>query len=216
MWKFILLGVLLFFAWLLCTKLSLQLLYTDQFYVYLKVYFLRFRLSPKKQKLNLKQFSAKGIQQKLTKDKQKQAKAQQKKQEKQKDEDDKKSFATILDTVQMVAQIIKAIKDRFFRYLKIKITQFTFVVASDDAAKTAILYGIAVQAVQYIIVLLDEITNVEYKQNTSIAVSCDYTAGKTYFALDITLSLRVWQILTVLCCAALSYIKSSNNKEEKG
>ena len=81
MWKFILLGVLLFLLWLMVTKLSLQLLYTDQFYVYLKVYFLRFRLSPKKQRVNLKQFSAKGIKQKLNKDKQKQIKEQHKKRE---------------------------------------------------------------------------------------------------------------------------------------
>ncbi|MCI8331946.1 MAG: hypothetical protein HFE78_03900, partial [Clostridiales bacterium] len=90
------------------------------------------------------------------------------------------------------------------------------VVASDNAAKTAIFYGMAVQAVQYVVVLLHEITNVQYKQKTSIAVSCDYLSQETYFALDMSLSLRVWQILTVLCCAALSYIKPANNKEEKG
>ena len=115
-----------------------------------------------------------------------------------------------------MTQIITTVKERFFRFLKIKIAKFTFIVASDDAAKTAIFYGLAVQAVQYIVVLLGEVTNVEYKQKTCVAVSCDYTASKTYFALDMTLSLRVWQILTVLFYAALSYIKSSNNKEEKG
>ncbi|MCI8331909.1 MAG: hypothetical protein HFE78_03700, partial [Clostridiales bacterium] len=164
MWKFILLGVLLLLLWLMCTKLSLHLFYTDQLYVDLQVYFFHFRLSPKKQKIDLKQFSAKGIQQKLNKDKQKQAKAQQKKKEKQKKEDNKQSFADVFDTVKMVAHIIKKIKDRFFCYLKVKINAFTLVVASDNAAKTAIFYGMAVQAVQYVVVLLHEITNVQYKK----------------------------------------------------
>lgn len=34
--------------------------------------------------------------------------------------------------------------------------------------------------------------------------------------MDIILSLRIWQILAVLFCTALSYLKASNNKEKQG
>lgn len=214
MWKFILLGVLLLFAWLLFTRLSLQFLYTDEFYAYFKVYFIKIRLFKDKNQVDLKQFSAKGISKKLEKDKKKEAK--QKKNTGKSKKTGKDQFTEMIDSVKLVSYLIKAGIEKFLRYLKIKVARFTLIVASDDAAKTAIQYGLAVQAVQYIVALLENSTHVTYDKHAGITVDCDYVQSKPHFAMDIILSLRIWQILAVLFCTALSYLKASNNKEKQG
>lgn len=117
MWKFILLGVLLLIAWLLFTRLSLQFLYTDEFYAYFKVYFIKIRLLTDKNQVDLKQFSAKGISKKAGKDK-KRKPSKRKTRVNLKTRQDQ--FTEMIDSVKLVSYLIKAGIEKFLRYLKIK------------------------------------------------------------------------------------------------
>lgn len=208
----VLLSLLALILLILFLSVSICVVYEGDVSVFVKVLFLQFKVFPRNSKINLKDFSAKGINKKLRKDKQVLAKHATK-EEKKKTKSSKKRKTNIIDTLKLVADILSAIKVKFFKYLRVKLAKLGLVLATDDAAKTAIEYGIAVQGVQYIVSILEGITNFSVEKSGYIHVDCDFTSEKTSLDLDITLSLRVWQMIAILIRAGLEFVINSGKKK---
>ena len=114
----------------------------------------------------------------LKNDKQK-AEKRSLKDNKKKEKPQTKQKSNILDTLKLVAGILSAVKDKFLRYLRIRVAKLKLIIASDDAAKTAMIYGVAVQGVQYIVSILESFSNFSVVKSGDIHVDCDFTKEKT-------------------------------------
>ena len=205
MWWRVLLAVLGALAALSCCRIKICIGYSGALTARLKILFLGFTLYPKKEKIKLEKFTARGVNKQVKK-----LKGKEKKQQGQKVGEDKAE--NMLGAVRSAGGMIAALRDKFLDYLTVEVAQLHLCVASEDAARTAILYGVAVQGVQYIITLLDEMTNFRAENDMSISVFPDFTSEKPYFHLNITLSVRIWQALSLALRAAAFYIKDSKNK----
>ncbi len=208
MWGVIFLLVLALIVSLLLLQIRISIVYEGDVKVLLGILFFKFKVYPRDNKPDIKKFSAKGINQRIKQDRKKIA-AQANKEKKGKSSGKKTHF---LDTLKLVADILGAVKKRFFKHLRIKVAKLKLIVATDDAAKTALEYGLAVQGVQYIVSLLESTTNFTVEKNGSIYVDCDYCSEKTSLDLDITFSLRAWQIAAILIRAGTAFIMNSGKK----
>ena len=71
-------------------------------------------------------------------------------------------------------------------------------MATGDAASTAILYGVVIQSVAYIIEILNSTTNLKGLKRADIAVNADYLSESTSVDMKFVFSLRVWHIFSIL------------------
>ena len=120
----------------------------------------------------------------------------------------KYTFSDILTLVSTVKEIVSALVGSFFGYLRVEVARLDIVVATDDAAKTAIVYGAVYQAVSYILAIFDKITTVKYEKNSYVSVRADFLREKFYADINVTFSLRVGQLIKILIKTAYRYLKN--------
>ena len=209
MWRIILsiIVILLFLIFIIPIKIKIE--YDNKFSVTLKVLFYKKSIYDSEQTVNVKKFTAKGIKKQLDKDRNSLKKKEKPKEKEAKDKD-------IAETIKLLNDIILSIKDKFFRYLRIDLASLKVIVATDDAAKTAIQYGVVVQLVQYTVTILQNITNFTPNNSTSIICDVDYLKTKSEFSCNISFTLKLWHILAIGLSAGAAYIKNSKRQHRKG
>ena len=198
-------------------RAKVVLVYNGDLSVTLKVLFLRFRLHPKPlSDINVKDYSPKKIEKRRLKAKKKAEKKALKKAKKNEkkaaaDGGQKKkkyTFSDIMTLISTVKEIVVALTKSFFGYLRVDVARLDIVVATDDAAKTAMVYGAVYQAVSYILAIFDKITTVKYEKDSYVSVRADFLREKFYADINVTYSLRVGQLIKILIKTAYSYLKS--------
>ena len=118
----------------------------------------------------------------------------------------KRSLTEILSLIKAVLQTVVT---RFRKHFRIKITRIKINVATDDAAKTAILYGTVSGAVACILEILDRSMNVSYAkpEDYDVDVTADFLSEKITADIKIAFSLRVWHIFDLVFRAAFAALK---------
>lgn len=106
----------------------------------------------------------------------------------------KAESATLEENLDLVKKILSFFFSRLFRHLRIDVTRIHIIIGSDEASKTAITYGIAVQAVAYILALLDKVSNVRGLQRRDVYVDTDFLSEEITVDLKIAFSIRLWHI----------------------
>ena len=71
-------------------------------------------------------------------------------------------------------------------------------IATDEAAKTAVLFGGVAQAVAYLAALLDATGTLRAPAKSDVDVRADFLSDSPRFDIEIGLSLRVWQIFDLI------------------
>lgn len=120
---------------------------------------------------------------------------------------------SLLDKLNSIREIISIFFDAFKSHLHVKLTKIHVSVATDDAAKTAILYGAVSTAVACIVDLIDDITNLKPPKDSSIFVEPDFLSSKTDIDLNITLYVSVLGAINVLMKSLIRYYTLNNRKE---
>ncbi len=214
-------GVVLLLALLLMLRIGVRVRLHDDTSLWLGVGIFRIRLYPKREKkLKLSDYEIKKFRRRKAREearaKKKAAKKAEKDAKKKKStvgkasEDvkahtkEKRDISELLDTV---LEVVRVFFERFGRHLYIKVGRLRIIVASGDAATTAVLYGAVCGAVQCLLELLDNAVNLKLPKSEEIVVTTDFTTEKTRADVDITLSLRIWQILDVAIRSLWAYIK---------
>ncbi len=95
-------------------------------------------------------------------------------------------------------RFLKTVYKKIMRYMSITLHRLYVTVATGNAAKTAILYGIATQSVAYMCELLYQNTNFRAKKHTSIRVTPDFDGKKSHIDCHVVVSLRIFRILHLL------------------
>lgn len=209
----ILIGILLI-------KASITIEYSEKVTLSVKVLFLKIGILPKKPKkrIKYKKFTDKKYRKLLEKKKLRETKKQKKKQKKSAKKagskqmkkaeklSEKHNKRSLLENIELIRLLIAVVTGRFTKHLRIKLTKIKLVIASDDAAKTAVLYGAASGGVACILEMLDNITNVKYTSDAEVSVDADFLAVKPTADVKIEISLRVWHLFDVLIRAAHTFI----------
>ena len=118
----------------------------------------------------------------------------------------KAESATFEENLELVKRLVSFFFPTLAKHLRIDVTRIHIVIGTDEASKTAILYGVTVQAVAYILTLLDRVTNVKTGHSPDVYVDTDFLAEETKVDLKIGFSLRVWHVLHLAFGALFRFI----------
>lgn len=137
---------------------------------------------------------------------------------------EKKSIEDIISLVKLLIEIAKKVLEKTWRYIRIKIERYDITVGTDDAAKTALIYGGVSQATSYLFTLLDETAHFRVKRKAPVNVGVDFLATETKASVQMDFCLRLWHILSIGLGAGITYLrgmkksgktKDNNKKENK-
>lgn len=232
----IVIGVLaLLIAGILLLRATVTIKYLDEFALTVRVLFLKFRILPAKERkidpddysprkfrriIRKKEKKAEKRRRKAEKKAAKKAKKKAKAEEKAKRSGKvlvkkKRSLSDIVEIVELVGELLTVFVKRFAKHLRIKVARLHITVASDDAAKTACMYGAVSQGVAYILELLDRVTNLKYKSDSDVYVAVDFSAQKPSADIEISFSMSVGQLLDILLRTGGRFISLSVKKKIK-
>ena len=217
-------GIILFFILVGLIKVSVEIKAEDEFFVILKILFIRITLTPKKEKpvrlrdFEIKRFRKRRIKQiekNRSKEKKKAEKAEKKKsgktEKKEKQEEKKPLKDNVSHIIELLKNVVFAAVKKFGRYLTVRMNFIDITVGGEEPDKTALTYGYVCQGVSYVCELLDSLGNVKIKRKDGvgqISVRADFLAKKTKIMCDIIFGIRVWQVIAVGITALTGYIKS--------
>ena len=137
---------------------------------------------------------------------------------------EKQSIEDIVALVKLLIEIAKKVLEKTWRYIRIKIERYDITVGTDDAAKTAIIYGGVSQATSYLFTLLDETAHFRVKRKAPVNVGVDFLSAETKASVQMDFCLRLWHILSIGLGAGIIYLrgmkksgktKDNNKKENK-
>ncbi len=213
------LAVILLCLWLIGRiRANIILIYDGQFTVRVKMLGITVRLLPKKKKIiHPDDFSPEKYRRLQAREEKKRIKREAKRNRKEAKRSAKKADSAvspekakgtskkkkgidqILDLVYMLLDALKPLGKSFGRHFEVEAVKLKIKVGSEDAAKTAILYGILVQAVAYGLEILSSLINVHIrkKNREAICVNADFTAERITADLHLILKLRLWHVFAI-------------------
>lgn len=231
----IIFGCILLAFWLIgMIRARVEVEYNTDVRVAVKVLGMTFRITPKEKKPpKLSDFTPKKYRKRLEKDEKLRLKQEAKKAKKQAEKERKKaekkaakeaakkglpppdtgkkkkekSLAEIMELVLVGLDALKGLFKSFGKHFQIEAVRLKIAVASEDAASTAILYGIVVQFVTYLCHALAAITNFKVKKPEEIAVTADFLSDKLTMDLHFVFRLRVWHIFAMIFAAGIGAVK---------
>lgn len=207
----VILAILLFLILLLSIRIKITIEYNESLCIYARIlYFIRIPITPtKEKKLKLSAYRDKAIA-KRDKAAQEKAvlKAEKKKNKKiQKAEKKKRRKAhpeeaaqerTLTENLSLIIDVVKVLFGRFFKHLRIDLSRIHISVCTDDAAQTAILYGVVSQSVSYLLALLKRFKTVSVPKFDDISVIPNWVGERTEIDLKISFSMRIWHFFDIV------------------
>lgn len=131
----------------------------------------------------------------------------------------KKKSALIPSSPKELVDMVRTVFGKFFKkfpgYLYIKCSRLVIGVGGKDAHDIAVKYGETVQAVQYLITFLGEISNLKEARSSVISVYPDFASGKWEAQIDIEASIRLINILRLGVQVLKGFFKHRKNRQVK-
>ena len=197
-------GVLLFFVWLFTRKLHIGAGFADDPFLYVRILFLKLRLPPEKaahtEENPKEQTTEKSRKKKAKKEKEKAALPKK----------------AVGEYITIFTDALKELVHKLKKYLFLEKYIIKADIGTDDAAKTAILYGAASNAAAQLWMLVCSLKR--RTRNPKLIyteIKPDFIAEQTDFYADIELSIRLWQILSLGMTALGVYKKLKSDSEVK-
>ena len=199
---YVMAGITAFFALILSLKLSVRVSFDseakDEVRVFAKIGFYKIHIIPAKEK---KAKAKKAKPEKIKKAKK--TKKQKKAEEEPPKEKRKYSIGEIFDLIKEIGTVLAK---RFKRHFKVKIYKINVIIAGDEAEKTAILYGGAIQSVCYLHEFLD--CNFKIRQKThSVKIIPDFSKNRTSCDIDIKFSMRTAHMTAMGIASLIKFLK---------
>lgn len=128
---------------------------------------------------------------------------------------EKQSIEDIVALVKLLIEIAKKVLEKTWRYIRIKIERYDITVGTDDAAKTALIYGGVSQATSYLFTLLDETAHFRVKRKAPVNVGVDFLSAETKASVQMDFCLRLWHIISIGLGAGITYLRSMKKNSAK-
>jgi len=141
---------------------------------------------------------------KKKKSKEKQKKSQSKKPQKQ------DSSSGIVSQIQMITALVKQLLEKAKKHLKIELKKLVISVGSDEAAKTAMIYGAVCVACDELLETMRRSLNFKIKGDDAVNVFADFTSEKTYADINIVFSLNIIGALRIVIPILFKYLKDKD------
>lgn len=213
-------GIVLALFLLAMLNIRICLTYREALSVKLKILFFSFSLYPKREKtIRAKDFSSGVLQKKQRREEAKRARAEAKAKRhaakgQKKAHGAAQSSGDLLGGLTLILNGIRDTIPRFLRHLHLKIARIRILVATDDPAKTGILYGAVCAVISQLTEVLAHITHVS-RAKESVSVSADFLPGKPSADIHLVFSIRVWQAVHIGISMAALYLKNKMKKSQK-
>lgn len=200
----IILIVLALLLVLLLIPVRLSLSFHDALSVSASYLFLHFPLYPKEKGVRLSDYTPRKLRKRKRKlrEKQRQEKAAKAK----KAQKPKMSLEKRLRQLRLILAVLKNVYKNILSAVHVRVKRFYVTVATDDAAKTAILYGIAAQSTAYLIALLRQETKTTVKRGGADVIA-DFCGTESALDVHIVFSARPISLLYLGLRAAFLFLK---------
>ena len=127
------------------------------------------------------------------------------------------------ENLEMVLALAKKFYYKTRGKIRIKIKKLHIRVAADEAAHTALLYGVVVQLVSYIIGYVETNYTAVERNEGDLSVEPDYTTSECSADIDIVFSTKIWRALLLIIDMVeaydaekkIAYRKAALRKREK-
>ncbi len=202
-WIYIL-AFLLFLLFLLFAPIRLSLSYREDLSLSLSAFFLPFSVYPRKKKVRPSDYTPRKMRKKRKKAlrKRREAAAQEARTAKKKE----KTLKQKLRALRLVLYILKNAYARILSAVRIRVHRFKVTVATDDAAKTALLYGAASGGVAALLEILESFTRTSVKRGGAEVVA-DFCGQSSKIDAKIVFSTNLYRFLGLALRAVLLFFK---------
>ncbi len=204
---YIILGILAFFVLLFSIPIHIVLRADTDVQVYARVLFFKYALFPMKKRKKKKK----------PVEKQKKDTPPKKKAKKPDAPKPKKKMRDIISLVKLILKLVGAVLRKFPKHFGVRVLQYEISVATGDAAKTAIVYGVVTGLSANLFELLRKGTRFRIKRGAPVNVYTNFLGEKTEARIALDISLTLWGILSMLIAAGLAFVKAkvSQTPEQK-
>ena len=201
----IVLGIFAFFFLIFIIPIHVIVGLTDNVSVMVRVLFLKIPILPKEKKRKSKDKDKK----KKPKEKKKKEKPDKKDKKKKKNKNKKKkNISDIVGLVQVLLDTVVALFKRLGRNFKIRVHAYEICVASEEAAKTAVMYGAVKSLSETIFLRLEDSINFKIVKGAPMGVYADFLEEKFKANVKIDFSISIAGVFGVLFAAIFKFIGS--------
>ena len=208
----VILAILAFFYLISLIRFKFIIEYNDELKMDVRImHFIRIPISPKKEKkTKLSRYTPKAVAKREQKQLEKEAKKEQKKIEKKQKKQEKKQRKkehpeefkkpkrSLADNISLIADVVKVFFSRFFKHFRIDFSRIHISIVGEDAAQTAILYGVICQSVSYLLEIMKAIKTISPPDLSDVSVTPDWIGEKTQVDIKIAFSMRVGNVFDIL------------------
>ena len=199
------LGIFAFFFLIFIIPIHVIVGLTDNVSVMVRVLFLKIPILPKEKKRKSKDKDKK----KKPKEKKKKEKPDKKDKKKKKNKNkNKKKISDIVGLVQVLLDTVVALFKRLGRNFKIRVHAYEICVASEEAAKTAVMYGAVKSLSETIFLRLEDSINFKIVKGAPMGVYADFLEEKFKANVKIDFSISIAGVFGVLFAAIFKFIGS--------
>lgn len=202
---YIIAGILFLLLLVLLTPLHIIIRYEETLTVKLSVLFLRFPLYPKPKKIREKDFSKKAVAKKKQKAARKATKKKEKERQKPQKAPNRKKDA--LSAIKLLLRILKKCYPRLVRTFRIRVCELRAIIATDDAAKTAILYGSVAQVTAMLLELCERFLWCK-RNKRRVEVVPDFCKAESSFYARICFTSCLYRLLCLAVTAGIAFLKA--------
>lgn len=214
-------AVILFFVLLLLLRLHIVVTLRDEVGLSIRILFIKIRILPRKT-VKWKNYSpekaARIAAKKAKKEARKAAKKAAKEAKKKANEalppEERPKKTTLAEKLRMVRALCAALFRKTHKHLRLHAARLQLRIATGDAAKTAVLYGVVCQSLCYLLALLDRITRLRAAE-PDVAVTADYLSEKSCADVRLDLSVRVGGAVLILFSVAFAYLKAKADRKQR-
>ena len=197
---YVLFGILSILLLLLLFPVRLTISYDTDFRIYLTFFGIPLLRYPKKERVRFSDYDKTKV------NKKKKRLLRKEKRKKNAAAKDKRSPRDILHTAKLVLRILKQTYPKLQRAFRLRICRLYAVVATEDAAKTAVLYGAVSQSFAYILALCEEFLVCRRSQK-SVRVIPDFCQTDCTVRIKIRLVSNLFRLLRFSLAAVMAFFK---------
>jgi len=192
-------GIIILFLLSLLIKITVSVSYINDLQVKVKILFIKIKLFPFEKEIKQKKKTEVKKEKHISTKKQKPPKPQ----------------PPLKDTLLLIKDLVVEIIEKFGKYIKIEEYKVKVLVATDDPAKTGILYGVVSGILGSVSVIIDRIKRHTHKKGRIYTeVKPDFFAEESELYFSAALSLRVWQLLSMGITASKGLLRYNSLRKE--
>ena len=136
------------------------------------------------------------------------------KKKKEKAPKEKNEKTDILSLITLLKKIVIDIMKKTKRFLRIRVSGFDITIATEEAGKTAVLYGAVGGVADMIFGLFENAFDFKFTKDAKTGIRTDFPSDKTKADIDIDFSINIMQIFAIAFSALFIYIRNPIKKKK--